>query len=62
MVAAVPAPPDADDAVLLRELFLAYPDALLLIDERGERQLPHASKLALARELVREIAQRLPNA
>ena len=37
-------------------------NALLLIDERGERQLPHASKLALARELVREIAQRLPNA
>ena len=34
-------------------------NALLLIDEHGERQLPHAGKLALARELVREIAERL---
>ena len=34
-------------------------NALLLIDEHGERQLPHAGKLALARELVREIADRL---
>ena len=47
MVAAVPAPPDADDAVLLRELFLAYPDALLLIDDSGriQRANPAASRL-----------------
>jgi phosphopantothenoylcysteine decarboxylase/phosphopantothenate--cysteine ligase len=37
-------------------------NALLLIDERGERELPRAGKLALARELVREIAVRLSNA
>ncbi len=35
-------------------------NALLLIDGQGERELPHAGKLALARELVREIAARLP--
>jgi phosphopantothenoylcysteine decarboxylase/phosphopantothenate--cysteine ligase len=34
-------------------------NALLLIDDHGERQLPHAGKLQLARELVREIAARL---
>ncbi len=34
-------------------------NALLLVDEKGSRQLPHASKLALARQLVREIAARL---
>ncbi|MED5621247.1 bifunctional phosphopantothenoylcysteine decarboxylase/phosphopantothenate--cysteine ligase CoaBC [Ideonella sp. BN130291] len=34
-------------------------NALLLVDAHGERQLATASKRALARELVREIAQRL---
>lgn len=33
---------------------------LLLVDEQGEKELPRASKLALARTLVVEIAQRLP--
>jgi phosphopantothenoylcysteine decarboxylase/phosphopantothenate--cysteine ligase len=32
---------------------------LLLVDEQGERELPQASKLNLARALVREIASRL---
>jgi phosphopantothenoylcysteine decarboxylase/phosphopantothenate--cysteine ligase len=32
---------------------------LLLVDEKGTRELPRASKLALARDLVREIAQRI---
>ncbi len=32
---------------------------LLLVDERGARELPRASKLALARQLVAEIAARL---
>jgi len=35
-------------------------NALLLVDEHGERELGTGSKLALARDLVREIAQRLP--
>jgi len=34
-------------------------NALLLVDAQGERALPTASKLELARELVREIALRL---
>ena len=34
-------------------------NALLLVDAHGERQLPHADKLALARTLVQEIAARL---
>ena len=34
---------------------------LLLVDAAGERALPAADKLTLARELVREIAQRLPS-
>jgi phosphopantothenoylcysteine decarboxylase/phosphopantothenate--cysteine ligase len=34
-------------------------NALLLVDEHGEREIPSADKLTLARELVREIAQRL---
>jgi phosphopantothenoylcysteine decarboxylase/phosphopantothenate--cysteine ligase len=34
-------------------------NSLLLIDEHGERELPSAGKLSLARELVREIATRL---
>ncbi|MEJ7931241.1 bifunctional phosphopantothenoylcysteine decarboxylase/phosphopantothenate--cysteine ligase CoaBC [Ramlibacter sp. AN1015] len=33
---------------------------LLLVDERGARELPRASKLALARQLVAEIASRIP--
>ncbi|WP_310564536.1 bifunctional phosphopantothenoylcysteine decarboxylase/phosphopantothenate--cysteine ligase CoaBC [Hydrogenophaga sp.] len=35
-------------------------NALLLIDEQGNTELPRASKLALARQLVAEIARRLP--
>ena len=35
-------------------------NALLLVDERGMKELPRASKLALARQLVAEIARRLP--
>jgi phosphopantothenoylcysteine decarboxylase/phosphopantothenate--cysteine ligase len=34
-------------------------NALLLVDEAGARELPHAPKLALARQLVAEIAARL---
>jgi phosphopantothenoylcysteine decarboxylase/phosphopantothenate--cysteine ligase len=34
-------------------------NALLLVDEQGERALPHDNKLNHARELVREIAERL---
>ena len=34
-------------------------NALLLVDEHGERELPRADKLSLARELVRELARRL---
>jgi phosphopantothenoylcysteine decarboxylase/phosphopantothenate--cysteine ligase len=34
-------------------------NALLLVDEHDEREIPSADKLSLARELVREIAQRL---
>ncbi|VTU30685.1 DNA/pantothenate metabolism flavoprotein [Variovorax sp. PBS-H4] len=35
-------------------------NSLLLVDEEGVRELPRAPKLALARELVAEIAARLP--
>jgi len=35
-------------------------NALLLVDEAGARALPHASKHALALELVADIARRLP--
>lgn len=35
-------------------------NALLLVDESGERELPRADKLTLARQLVAEIASRLP--
>jgi phosphopantothenoylcysteine decarboxylase/phosphopantothenate--cysteine ligase len=35
-------------------------NALLLVDASGERELPRASKLVLARQLVAEIAERLP--
>ncbi|MBA4217350.1 MAG: bifunctional phosphopantothenoylcysteine decarboxylase/phosphopantothenate--cysteine ligase CoaBC [Methylibium sp.] len=34
-------------------------NALLLIDEQGQRELPRADKLSLARELVADIAKRL---
>jgi phosphopantothenoylcysteine decarboxylase/phosphopantothenate--cysteine ligase len=34
-------------------------NALVLIDAHGTRELPHASKLSLARQLVQEIAHRL---
>jgi phosphopantothenoylcysteine decarboxylase/phosphopantothenate--cysteine ligase len=34
-------------------------NTLLLVDARGERQLPSADKLSLARELVREVSLRL---
>lgn len=34
-------------------------NALLLVDEVGTKELPHADKLTLARQLVAEIAQRL---
>jgi phosphopantothenoylcysteine decarboxylase/phosphopantothenate--cysteine ligase len=36
-------------------------NSLLLVDAQGMRELPHAPKLALARELVTEIAARLPS-
>ena len=35
-------------------------NSLLLVDAHGVRELPHAPKLTLARELVAEIAARLP--
>ena len=35
-------------------------NTLVLVDADGERELPRADKLALARELVAEIARRLP--
>ena len=34
-------------------------NSLLLVDAQGQREIPTADKLSLARELVREIAQRL---
>jgi phosphopantothenoylcysteine decarboxylase/phosphopantothenate--cysteine ligase len=37
-------------------------NALLLVDEHGVSELPRAGKLALARQLVAEIARRLPAA
>jgi len=37
-------------------------NTLLLVDARGETELPTGPKLALARQLVREIAQRMSNA
>ena len=39
--------------------FGADDNALLLVDEKGAREMPRASKLELARALVAEIAQRL---
>lgn len=35
-------------------------NALLLVDANGTQELPHANKLTLARQLVAEIARRLP--
>jgi phosphopantothenoylcysteine decarboxylase/phosphopantothenate--cysteine ligase len=35
-------------------------NALLLVDAQGHRELPHASKRALAQQLIAEIAGRLP--
>ena len=35
-------------------------NTLVLVDEQGEVELPTGHKLALARELVRQIASRLP--
>ena len=37
-------------------------NSLLLVDAAGERELPRADKLSLARQLVAEIAARLPPA
>ena len=34
-------------------------NALVLVDAQGERELPHADKLTLARQLVQEIARRI---
>ena len=34
-------------------------NALVLVDARGESELPHGSKISLARRLVREIAERM---
>jgi len=36
-------------------------NALLLVDANGTRELPHNTKLALARQLVADIANRLPH-
>ena len=36
-------------------------NALLLVDEQGTTELPHASKRVLAQQLVAEIARRLPD-
>jgi phosphopantothenoylcysteine decarboxylase / phosphopantothenate---cysteine ligase len=37
-------------------------NVLVIVDAQGERELPRADKLTLARELIRDIAQRLPAA
>jgi phosphopantothenoylcysteine decarboxylase / phosphopantothenate---cysteine ligase len=37
-------------------------NVLLIVDAHGDRELPRADKLTLARELIRDIAQRLPAA
>jgi phosphopantothenoylcysteine decarboxylase/phosphopantothenate--cysteine ligase len=37
-------------------------NALLLVDANGSWELPHNTKLALARQLVVEVARRLPAA
>jgi phosphopantothenoylcysteine decarboxylase/phosphopantothenate--cysteine ligase len=35
-------------------------NALLLVDAQGHKELPRASKLALARQLIAEISTRTP--
>ena len=42
------------------ETFGQDDNALLRIDEKGTLDMPRAGKLALARQLVAEIAKRLP--
>jgi phosphopantothenoylcysteine decarboxylase/phosphopantothenate--cysteine ligase len=37
-------------------------NALLLVDAQGERELPHSDKLSLARELLRDVAERIAKA
>jgi phosphopantothenoylcysteine decarboxylase/phosphopantothenate--cysteine ligase len=37
-------------------------NALLLVDAQGERELPHNDKLSLARELLRDVAERIAKA
>ena len=37
-------------------------NALLLVDSQGERELPHNDKLSLARELLRDVAERIAKA
>lgn len=37
-------------------------NALLLVDAKGERELPHNDKLSLARELLRDVAERIAKA
>jgi phosphopantothenoylcysteine decarboxylase/phosphopantothenate--cysteine ligase len=44
------------------ETFGQDDNALLLVDAQGAVEIARASKLSLARVLVREIAQRLPGA
>ena len=44
-----------------RALEMSYRQAWLLVDEHGHREIPTDGKLALARELVGEIAERLKN-
>jgi phosphopantothenoylcysteine decarboxylase/phosphopantothenate--cysteine ligase len=34
-------------------------NALLLVDESGARELPHASKLSLAAQLIQDISKRI---
>jgi phosphopantothenoylcysteine decarboxylase / phosphopantothenate---cysteine ligase len=36
-------------------------NALLLVDSQGATEMPRASKLALARQLVKEVANRMKN-
>jgi phosphopantothenoylcysteine decarboxylase/phosphopantothenate--cysteine ligase len=42
------------------ETFGRDDNALLLVDEAGSTELPRADKIALARQLVAELARRLP--
>ena len=47
-------------SVIGSSLSMALRNGILLVDENGTLELPRASKLALARQLVAEIARRLP--